>query len=142
MKIKTGDVYYTNNFCNFLIDFDHVLNVPKDTQAIVQDEVEGIIHVEICGEKIGIPKKEFIEKFYSEKAETKEMVNHPKHYGGDTQYECIKVLKAWLSPDEYKGFLKGNAIKYLCRTGKKDETTQELKKALWYIQKLIEAEEE
>ena len=24
----------------------------------------------------------------------KEFVNHPQHYGGDTTYECIKVLKA------------------------------------------------
>lgn len=70
----------------------------------------------------------------------KEEVNHPERYGGDTIYECIKVLEAWLSPEEYKGFLKGNAIKYLCRAGKKDEIIQELKKANWYINKLIEKE--
>ena len=69
-------------------------------------------------------------------------VNHPKHYGGDTPYECIKVLKAWVSDEEYKGFLRCNAIKYLCRAGKKDETVQELKKASWYINKLIESYEE
>ena len=68
-----------------------------------------------------------------------EMVNHPKHYGGDTEYECIKVLKAWLGDDEYRGFLRGNAIKYLCRVGKKDESVQELKKVKWYVEKLIEA---
>jgi len=68
----------------------------------------------------------------------KEMVNHPQHYGGDTTYECIKVLKAWMSPDEYRGFLRGNAIKYLCRTGKKDEAAQECNKAIWYINKLVE----
>ena len=73
--------------------------------------------------------------------DNKEMVNHPIHYGGDTEYECIKVLKAWLSSDQYEGFLRGNAIKYLCRTGKKDNEVQELKKARWYIEKLIEAKE-
>ena len=67
-----------------------------------------------------------------------EMVNHPSHYGGDTTYECIKVLENWMSPDEYCGFLKGNAIKYLCRAGKKDDTVQELEKSKWYIVKLIE----
>ncbi len=72
---------------------------------------------------------------------TKEMVNHPKHYGGDTPFECIKVLKVWLSPDEYRGFLRGNAIKYLCRVGKKDNEVQELKKVSWYVQKLIESYE-
>ena len=72
----------------------------------------------------------------------KEAVNHPLHYGGDTPFECIKVLKNWLSPDEYKGFLRGNCIKYLCRVGKKDKNVQELKKAQFYLAKLIESEEE
>lgn len=79
-------------------------------------------------------------KLEKKPVEKKEMVNHPVHYGGDTTYECIKVLKAWLSKDEYKGFLKGNAIKYLCRTGKKDEIVQELNKAKWYLERLIEEE--
>lgn len=74
--------------------------------------------------------------------EVKENVNHPGHYGGDTTYECIKVLKAWMSEDEYKGFLKGNAIKYLCRTGKKDDTVQDLRKAVWYIERLVESTKE
>lgn len=69
-----------------------------------------------------------------------EEVNHPERYGGDTTYECIKVLEAWLPPEQYKGFLRGNALKYLCRVGKKDETVQELKKAKWYLEKLIEKE--
>jgi hypothetical protein len=43
-----------------------------------------------------------------------------------------------MSPDEYRGFLRGNAIKYLCRTGKKDEAVQECNKAIWYINKLVE----
>ena len=72
----------------------------------------------------------------------KEAVNHPLHYGGDTPYECIKVLAQWMTKEEYRGFLRGNAIKYLCRTGKKDETVQELKKTAWYVNKLIESYEE
>lgn len=68
----------------------------------------------------------------------KEEINHPERYGGDTPYECIKVLKAWLSKEEYEVFLRGNAIKYICRLGKKDQKAQELKKAKWYIEKLIE----
>ena len=72
----------------------------------------------------------------------KEQVNHPNHYGGDTTYECIKVLKAWNSPAEFIGFCKDNAIKYLCRSGKKDETLQEYKKARWYIDELIKYLEE
>ena len=66
-----------------------------------------------------------------------EEINHPERYGGDTTYECIKVLEAWLPTEQYKGFLRGNALKYLCRVGKKDNTVQELKKAEWYLNKLF-----
>ena len=76
-----------------------------------------------------------------DKEKDKNVVSHPERYGGDTTYECIKVLEAWLPPEQYKGFLRGNAIKYLCRVGKKDETVQELKKSKWYLEKLIEKEE-
>ncbi len=76
-----------------------------------------------------------------DKEKDKNVVSHPERYGGDTTYECIKVLEAWLPPEQYKGFLRGNALKYLCRVGKKDETVQELKKARFYLDKYIEFEE-
>jgi hypothetical protein len=69
------------------------------------------------------------------------VISHPERYGGDTTYECIKVLEAWLPEEQYKGFLRGNTLKYLCRLGKKDQSIQELKKAAWYLNKLIEKEE-
>lgn len=64
-----------------------------------------------------------------------EAVNHPSHYGGDTTYETIKVLKAWLSPSEYIGFLKGNVIKYLSRAEKK-AGREDYAKATWYQKEL------
>jgi len=70
----------------------------------------------------------------------KEEINHPERYGGDKIYECIKVLEAWLPPEQYKGFLRGNTLKYLCRVGKKDDSVRELQKAGWYLNKLIEME--
>lgn len=66
-----------------------------------------------------------------------DQVNHPAHYGGDTAYETIKVLKAWLSPEEYAGFLRGNVIKYLSRAGKKAAASQDYEKAAWYQTELI-----
>ncbi len=67
-----------------------------------------------------------------------ETVNHPQHYGGDTPYETIKVLKEWLTAEEFRGFLRGNTIKYLSRAGKKGHALEDLKKALWYLAKEIE----
>lgn len=63
-------------------------------------------------------------------------VDHPSHYGGkDNPYEVIKVLEAWLTPDEYIGFLKGNAIKYLARHRQKGGD-EDLRKAEWYQREL------
>lgn len=64
----------------------------------------------------------------------KEMVHHPKHYGGkDNPYEAIKVIEAW-----NLGFCLGNTVKYIARAGKKDATLQELEKAKWYLDREIE----
>jgi hypothetical protein len=63
----------------------------------------------------------------------KELINHPNHYGGkDNPYEAIKVIEAW-----DLGFCLGNTVKYISRAGKKDETIQELEKALWYLKREI-----
>ena len=66
------------------------------------------------------------------------MVNHPNHYGGkETQYEVVKVCEAWdLDKDAYLF----NVVKYVARAGKKDtdKELQDLKKALWYLNRKIE----
>jgi len=67
----------------------------------------------------------------------KDMVNSPSHYtqGG---IETIDYIKAKLTPEEFKGYLKGNIIKYTSRAGLKDEVAQEFSKAKWYIQRMID----
>lgn len=67
-------------------------------------------------------------------------VDHPAHYGGaDDPYETIKVLEAWLTPEQASGFRIGNAIKYISRAGKKDENRlRDLRKAAWYLNREIE----
>lgn len=61
-----------------------------------------------------------------------EKVNHPQHYGGDTTYEAIKVIEAW-----GLGFCLGNAVKYICRAGKKGSRLEDLEKARWYLDREI-----
>ena len=69
---------------------------------------------------------------------SKEMVNHPNHYGGkENQYEVVKVCENWdLDKDAYLF----NVVKYVARAGKKDtdKELQDLKKALWYLNRKIE----
>jgi hypothetical protein len=70
--------------------------------------------------------------------QTIEKVNHPPHYGAeDSPHECIECLEAWLTREQYIGFLRGNAIKYLRRADRKGDCLSDLKKALWYIQREI-----
>lgn len=64
-----------------------------------------------------------------------DVINHPKHYtqGG---IECIEAIEAALSPEEFRGFLKGQIFKYNWRLGHKDEPAQEVGKLLWYGDRL------
>lgn len=65
-----------------------------------------------------------------------ESVNHPPHYNAG-EIECIDAIRAALSPEEFRGFLKGNALKYIWRAGKKGDAIQDFKKSSWYISKLV-----
>jgi hypothetical protein len=63
-----------------------------------------------------------------------DMVSHPPHYrqGG---IECIEAIEAALTPEEFRGYCKGNALKYVWRERHKggDES---LRKAMWYLARL------
>ena len=63
-------------------------------------------------------------------------VNHPKHYckGG---LECIQVIKAQLTPEQNKGYLYGNVLKYLWRWPDKNGL-EDLRKAAKYLEWLQE----
>ena len=61
----------------------------------------------------------------------KEMVDHPKHYNMG-KYEVIDVIEDW-----ELGFNLGNTVKYISRAGHKDNILQDLKKALWYLDREI-----
>ena len=64
-------------------------------------------------------------------------VNHPSHYCQDG-IECIDVIKATTKGlNEFDAFCQGNAMKYLFRWQFKNGA-EDLKKARWYIDKLIE----
>lgn len=66
-------------------------------------------------------------------------VNSPSHYKLNAEgVECIDAIKASMSPLEYQGYLKGNAMKYLWRFRYKNHPVQDLKKAQWYLAKLTE----
>jgi hypothetical protein len=66
-------------------------------------------------------------------------VNHPQHYtqGG---IETIEYLQAKLTAEQFEGYLVGNILKYVSRYPHKNGI-EDLKKAQWYINKLLEVKE-
>ena len=42
-------------------------------------------------------------------------VNHPGHYAKGGGIECVEAIKASMSSDAFKGYLKGNVMKYVWR---------------------------
>lgn len=73
-------------------------------------------------------------------APKEDLVNHPNHYtsGG---IECIDAIKASMTPIEYAGFLKGQVLKYAWRYRLKGKPVQDLKKARFYLDRLIQLTE-
>lgn len=69
-----------------------------------------------------------------------DIINNPLHYthGG---IETIDYLKAKMSKEQFIGFLIGNILKYVSRFPFKNGL-EDLKKAQWYLDKLISIESE
>ncbi|MFQ5509780.1 MAG: DUF3310 domain-containing protein [Leptospirillia bacterium] len=66
---------------------------------------------------------------------SRDLINHPPHYVSDSGLESIDVIEAF-----ELGFHLGNVVKYVLRAGKKDDRLSDLKKARWYLTRLIEKE--
>ena len=63
-------------------------------------------------------------------------VEQPDHYNKGA-VEAIDAIKASMPEQEFKGYLKGNALKYLWRYDYKGKPVEDLRKCRWYIERLI-----
>lgn len=69
---------------------------------------------------------------------TDKMVSHPSHYQSKSGLEVIDAIAAFTEGLEgIEAVDTGNAIKYICRWKAKNGV-QDLEKAIWYIQHLID----
>lgn len=64
-------------------------------------------------------------------------VNSPHHYTHNG-IEAIDVIDAKLTNDQYQGYLQGSVMKYLLRSNYKGKREEDLKKAQWYLNRLID----
>ena len=62
-------------------------------------------------------------------------VIRPEHYNSGN-IECIEAIEESMSSVAFKGYLKGNCMKYLWRYDYKGKQVEDLQKAGWYLQKL------
>lgn len=62
-------------------------------------------------------------------------VNHPAHYTNG-EIECIDAIRAALTPEEFRGYVKGLTIKYVWREQLKGHD-EDLAKARWYLDELL-----
>lgn len=65
-----------------------------------------------------------------------DMVSHPGHYTSG-KIEVIDIIEDQLTPEEYRGYIKGQVIKYITRERHKNGD-EDLKKAHWYLTRYLE----
>lgn len=63
-----------------------------------------------------------------------DMINNPAHYCEGRQYEPLKVISDWKL-----NYRLGSALKYISRAGRKHDAIEDLRKAVFYINREIEA---
>ena len=75
---------------------------------------------------------------FSEKAMSSsyDAVHKPAHYNNGG-IECIEAIQGMLTHDEYIGYLRGNALKYLWRFRYKGKPIEDLRKARWYEERMM-----
>lgn len=65
----------------------------------------------------------------------RDMVNSPSHYNKHG-IECIQAIRATLTNEEFRGYCKGNVLKYTWRESYKNKD-EDLQKARWYLNRLL-----
>ena len=63
-------------------------------------------------------------------------VNNPPHYK-QGKIECIEAIQSALTEEEFRGYCKGNAMKYIWRERHKGGT-ESLEKAAWYLDYMMQ----
>ena len=68
---------------------------------------------------------------------THDMVDHPAHYT-DGGIETIDYMEAKSTPAEFQGHCRLSALKYVSRAGLKGDAEEDIRKAVWYLNKWLE----
>ena len=128
--ICVGDIVKFADADNYVFKGE-VISLWKD-QITYKSDMDGLTYVRALGPNSMI---EIVKKFKKSKPD---MVNHPPHYQSENGLEVIDVIEAFTA--DLKGgeaTNTGNVIKYILRWAHKENPLQDLKKARWYLDRLI-----
>jgi len=106
-----------------------------ETAALPWNEITELVTEKIQEKEIEAMSKRKEIKIEDTRMHQFDNVDRPMHYAAGT-IECIDAIEAQLSAEEFRGYLKGNVIKYLWREKHKGGV-ESLKKANWYLNKII-----
>lgn len=128
-KFQAGDrVIYTG-------DFTEVLKGQIGTVVGIKGPDENTIEWDTAEAK-AVKVFHVLDESISLYEDKKDPVAKPAHYNIGT-IECIDYLKDNMPKDAFIGYLEGNVKKYLHRWRYKVKPTEDLKKAQWYLDRLI-----
>lgn len=145
-EVKAGQIWRCRNFG----DLTTIVAVDERLVFIKWRTKSGALNADVT------PMKHFLEDYIYEntqenmstrtvyepedEVELEDVVNNPSHYT-QGNIECIEAIKSALTPEEFRGYCKGNMIKYLWRERLKGGN-ESLAKGQWYISQLLSMQNE
>ena len=132
-KAICANAFDIESVCEGLLEFldlDDNDDTSDDCEVDISDE-DSEDFIKFLSDLMGIPE---CERFTNEEFDT---VNRPEHYQSKSGIEVIDVIEAFTDGlDGIEAVCQGNLLKYACRWPKKNGL-EDLKKAEWYLKKLI-----
>ena len=84
----------------------------------------------------GAREQKLMEELVAKQEAKHDPVNNPRHYYIGHDVQAIDIIKASLTPEQFKGYLLGNFLKYRLRAGDKGDLQQDIDKSNWYRERL------
>ena len=110
-----------------LLDYQHILTgETRQEREAFNSSVIKVWHKTFCGE--WILERDNHAALRCDDCEAARIIASPDHYTA-TVVESIDFIKSVLGPDGFKSYCHGSALKYLNRAGKKDDFSQDMRKA-------------
>tara|TARA_R110000796_G_scaffold60666_7_gene140538 strand:+ start:1539 stop:1967 length:429 start_codon:yes stop_codon:yes gene_type:complete len=138
---------YLNEYIKFTIDNkEKTDNYNMSDYNKRMDERELDAYYDDYQKRTGKPSDQLLKNnprsaFAPEGSIDSDMVNSPDHYTHNG-IEAINVIEAKLTGEQYEGYLQGSVMKYLLRSNYKGKRDEDLKKAQWYLNTLVENNDE